>query len=581
MMTEQLGGVARKSLSILVLDEDPSDRQRVESAVREATRSAGLTCLLHSFESLTTAVAFIEKEGAMIDAVVLGLGVPGSGFGALRDVAIAGPTLPVIALIGHSDLTLATEALRNGASDCLERSELRPGDILRAITYAIERKKSEMELVLLARTDPLTGLLNRRAFFEQLETSLSQARRSELACAVMVFDVDRFKEINDVFGHKTGDDVLIEVTKRLRTQLRESDCIARIGGDEFAILATNLRSASAAMEIAEKVSKAISSIDTLNDMRLDVSISVGISVFPMDDSSADVLVSHADLAMYKSKSSKKGSINFFDSRMDAVVKARHALKRSMPDDITAGRFYLLFQPIVDAKSRKIIGAEGLARWRDPDNKVITPAEFIPIAEESGAIGNLGNRLLEEACAQIRGWASMQKTLVPISLNISPIQCRDPSFGTRLIATLEKTNVAPELINIEITESTVFKNLDVIHKNLEIVRRYGVGVHIDDFGTGYSSLSLLKDLPLSALKIDRSFVRDIGKEEGAEVIVRAVVDLAEKLGFTTIAEGVETEEQVALLRDIGVDGLQGYYFSKPVPGNQLAGWLAKGESFLVA
>jgi EAL domain-containing protein (putative c-di-GMP-specific phosphodiesterase class I) len=267
--------------------------------------------------------------------------------------------------------------------------------------------------------------------------------------------------------------------------------------------------------------------------------------------------------------------------MDAVVKARHALKRSMPEDITSGRFYLLFQPIVDATTRGLIGAEGLARWRDLENKIIAPTDFIPIAEESGSIANLGNRLLEEACNQIHAWTDMQKALVPISMNISPMQCRDPGFAARLISTMEKLEVQPKLINIEMTESTIFKNIEVIQKNLDMLKTYGVGIHIDDFGTGYSSLSLLRDLPLSAVKIDRSFVRDVGKVQGSELIIQAVVDLANKLGFQTIAEGVETEEQVALLRDMGVNGLQGYYFSKPVPGSQLAGWLQKSESFLVA
>ena len=570
------------SLSVLLVEDNPGDSRLAELVLREACEEAGTSCRVARVASLHDGVAFMTAQAAALDAVLLDLGLPdAAGFEGLRAMQSAVPTMPIVVLTGQSDLGVATEALQNGASDYLEKAELRPRSLFRSLRYAMERKKSETALLRLARTDPLTGLLNRRAFFEHLEVSLIQARRSELACAVMIFDVDRFKEINDVFGHKTGDEVLLEVANRLRTQLRETDTIARIGGDEFAILATNLHSASAAMEIAEKVSRAIHEIAELNDMRMDVSISIGISVFPMDDSSADVLVSHADLAMYKSKASKKGSISFFDGRMDAVVKARHALKRSMPEDIIAGRFYLLFQPIVDAVSRRIVGAEGLARWRDLDNKVIAPGEFIPIAEESGSIGNLGSRLLEEACIQIRSWADMQRTVVPISLNISPIQCRDPAFGTRLIATMEKTGVLPGLINIEITESTIFKNLDVIHKNLEMVKRFGIGVYIDDFGTGYSSLSLLRDLPLTAVKIDRSFVRDIGKGEGAEVIVQAVVDLARKLGFRTIAEGVETEEQVSSLRDIGVNDLQGYYFSKPVPGAQLAGWLSKGESFLVA
>jgi len=570
------------SLSVLIVEDNPGDRRLTEFAVRDACREADMRCMVEAVDSLAAGIACVGRSDVAVDAILLDLGLPdANGLDGLRAMHRVCPRVPVIVLTGLSDLRAATEALKNGASDYMEKSEVQPRNLFRAIRYAMERKKSETELVRLARTDPLTGLLNRRAFFEHLEAALVQARRSELACAVILFDIDHFKEINDVFGHKTGDDVLIEATRQLRVALRETDSIGRIGGDEFAVLATNLKSASSAMEIAEKIVKVVGAISELNDMRVEISISVGISVFPMDDSSADVLVSHADLAMYKSKASKKGSISFFDARMDETVKARHALKQSMPQDITDGRFYLLFQPIVDATSRRIIAAEGLARWRDPEDKIIAPGEFIPIAEESGSIGNLGNRLLEEACGQIRGWADMHKTLVPISLNISPIQCRDPGFGARLINTIEKSEISPHMINIEITESAIFKNLDVIQKNLDMIKAFGVGVHIDDFGTGYSSLSLLRDLPLNALKIDRSFVRDIGGEAGSEMIIQAIVELSKKLGFQTIAEGVETEAQVARLRDIGVNGLQGYYFSKPVPGAQLANWLAKSESYLVA
>jgi diguanylate cyclase (GGDEF)-like protein len=566
----------------MLVEDNPGDRRLTELALRDGGREAAVGISMHAVESISQGIAYLDEMKGDVDAILLDLDLPDAfGLDGLRAMRGAAAGVPIIVLTGVSDLRIATEALQNGAGDYLEKAEIQPRTLLRAVRYAIERKRSETELVRLARTDSLTGLLNRRAFFEQLEASLVQSRRNGLSCAVILFDVNRFKEINDVFGHRTGDNVLVEVTRRLSEQLRETDTIARIGGDEFAVLATNLRSEQSALEIAEKITRAVSGITELDDMRLEVSISVGISVFPSDDSTADVLVSHADLAMYKSKASKKGSINFFDARMDAVVKARHALKRSMPEDITSGRFYLLFQPIVDATTRGLIGAEGLARWRDLENKIIAPTDFIPIAEESGSIANLGNRLLEEACNQIHAWTDMQKALVPISMNISPMQCRDPGFAARLISTMEKLEVQPKLINIEMTESTIFKNIEVIQKNLDMLKTYGVGIHIDDFGTGYSSLSLLRDLPLSAVKIDRSFVRDVGKVQGSELIIQAVVDLANKLGFQTIAEGVETEEQVALLRDMGVNGLQGYYFSKPVPGSQLAGWLQKSESFLVA
>jgi diguanylate cyclase (GGDEF)-like protein len=531
---------------------------------------------------LAGALRRVGDTTAPVDAILLDLGLPDArgleGLLALRDIAL---DAAIVVLTGLSDLNVATEALKGGASDYLEKSELQPRTLLRSVRYSIERRKSAAEMARLARSDPLTGLLNRRAFFEQLELALTQARRSELACGVILFDIDRFKEINDLYGHRIGDLLLLEVSQRIRAQLRESDAIARIGGDEFAIVATNLYSAGAAMEIAEKISRAICAIDQVDGVHLEVSISVGISVFPMDVSSGDVLVAHADMAMYKSKVARRGSINFFDAQLDAVVKARHALKRSMPEDILAGRFYLLFQPIVDAGNRRLVGAEALARWRDANNKVVGPSEFIPIAEETGSIGVLGRCLVQEACQQIHTWSEFDKAVVPISMNISAAQCRDPAFAVGLIGTLERLQVPGRLINVEMTESTIFKSLEVIQRNLDLIKAYGMGVHIDDFGTGYSSLSLLRDLPLDAVKIDRSFISDIGKSSGAEVIVQAIVDLAKKLGFATIAEGVETEAQASSLRDFGVDCLQGYYFSQPVPGAQLANWLAKSAPHMVA
>ena len=556
-------------LSILLVEDNPGDRRLTEIALREAGAEARIVCEVAVAGSLAEAVARLAG-GDVFDAVLLDLGLPDSnGLDGLKTLRSSRPDVAIVVLTGLTDLTIATEALRFGAGDYLDKGEVEPRPLLRAIRYAIERKKSEAELVRLARTDPLTGLLNRRAFFEELEHAVSQARRSELACAVILFDIDRFKEINDLFGHQAGDDLLVAVARELESQLRESDTLARIGGDEFAVVATNLRSAGAAMEVAEKITSAVRAIGTTLGARFDSSASVGISLFPTDDSSADLLVSHADMAMYKSKTSRRGTVNFFDAAMDADVKLRHALKRRMADDIVAGRFFLHFQPIVDAATHEIVAAEGLARWADQDGNAISPAVFIPIAEESASIALLGSRLLQDACLQLQRWRALGLDAVPVSLNISPLQCRDPGFGARLVTTIQDAGIPTSLINIEITESTIIRNLEVTQRNLELVKSFGIGVHIDDFGTGYSSLSLLRDLPLDVLKIDKSFVDDIGRRTGAEAIVQAVVELARKLGFRTIAEGVERNDQVRILTEIGVDHLQGYRFSRPVEARRFA------------
>ncbi len=556
-------------LFVLLIEDNEGDRRLTEIALREGAGELDIRCRVESMATLSDGVAYLDNAVVTPDAVLLDLELPdASDLDGLRAVRKANPHLPIVVLTGRSDLETAAQALKVGAGDYIDKGEVQPRTLLRSIRYAVERKKSEAELTRLAQTDPLTGLLNRRAFFERLQDALIQARRSERACAVIMFDIDRFKEVNDVFGHKTGDDLLTTVAVRLRQGLRASDTCGRIGGDEFAILAPNLKFASDAMEIANKITGLVSSIDEVNGKRIDPHISVGISVFPMDDSPPEVLVSHADMAMYKSKTGREGAINFYDAGMDASVKRRHALRCQMREDIGRSRFFLLFQPIMDAVTHRAIGAEGLARWRDLDGGIIEPDRFIPLAEESGDIVELGSCLLQEACRHIRRCAEHNLPCVPISLNVSTVQCRDPTFGLRLIAAIESFQIPPSVINVEITESTVIKNLEATRDNLRLLRQSGVGVHMDDFGTGYSSLALLRELPLDALKIDRTFVRDVGKVAGTEAIVRAIVDLCKRLGFSTIAEGVETKEQADLLRDIGVTGMQGFYFSRPIPAQLL-------------
>jgi diguanylate cyclase (GGDEF)-like protein len=565
----------RKRLNVLMIEDNPGDCRLAEIALRGAAGDTHIEIDLDMVAYLAEGLDRLKQAHGSIDVVLLDLGLPdATGLDGLREVRRADPNMPIVVLTGLSDLGVATDALKNGAGDYLEKGEIQPGALLRSIRYAIERKKSEAELIRLARTDPLTGLLNRRAFFERTEDALAHARRSQLACAVIMFDLDRFKEVNDLFGHKTGDDLLVAVATRLRENLRSTDSCGRIGGDEFAILAPNLRSPNDAMEIAEKVVDLVGSITELDDVRVDLRISAGISVFPMDDSDAEGLLSHADMAMYKSKASKKGAVNFYDAGMDAAVKERRALKRKMRDDIEGNGFFLHYQPMVDAKTREMIGAEALARWRDSDNNIVLPDRFIPLAEESGVITPLGSRLLAEACSWLRQSAEKKQPFVPISFNVSTVECRDPGFALRFVSAIEGFRVPPDAINIEITETTIIQNLQVARDNLNLLKQYGVGIHMDDFGTGYSSLSLLRDLPLDALKIDRSFVRDIGKVAGSEPIVQTIVELCGKLGFKTIAEGVETKEQADFLREVGVTGLQGFYFSKPVTADQLTAMLSK-------
>ncbi len=566
---------ASTPISALVIEDNPGDRKLVELALADASREAGTTCSMVGAGSLGTGLELLRKGAHRFDAILLDLGLPDTkGLEGIVSLRSANSGAPIVVLTGVSDLSMATEALKHGASDYLHKNEMHSRTLWRAIRYAIERKKFETGLVEFANTDPLTGVLNRRAMFDYLSEALEQAHRSELHCAVIVFDVDGFKEINDRHGHHVGDLLLVEITRQITSRLRKTDTVGRLGGDEFAIIAPNLKTATGAFHIAEKVLESVSRIDSIEGISVRPNISVGIAVFPMDDSSANVLVSHADIAMYKSKNRKTGAIHYFDQQMDRTIKRRDLIKKRMMSDVP-GRFFLDYQPIVDAHSFHMTGAEALARWHGPGDKLVPPAAFIPIAEESGWITLLGGRLLQQICTQMRQSMEAGLAVVPVSINVSAAQCREPTFAAQTIGTIRYCAVDPALINIEITESTLAQNVVATLRNLQQLKDAGIGVHINGFGSGYSSLSILRTLPLDALKIDRAFVADIATDSKAIQIVKAIVDLSRRLEVTTVAEGVETEEQAALLQAIGVEYLQGFYFSKPLGVDRLRRVLAEG------
>lgn len=562
--------------SILLVEDNPGDRRLAEFALMQGAEAEEASCELSPVGSLGEAKRLLEDNDRAFDIVLLDLGLPDAKgietLGGLRDTD---PDIPVVILTGESDDLLAGEALKHGASDYVEKSELGARSLWRAVRYAIERKRHEHELMRLAKTDALTGVRNRRAFFDILERSLENARRTDLCFAVLMIDINGFKQVNDILGHSAGDDLLKTIADLLTTQLRRTDTVARLGGDEFAVIATNLKSPNSALEIAEKIRRSVREIGTLKDSSLRPSASIGIAVYPADDSPADVLVSHADMAMYRSKRDPAGAAYYYDEAMHREAVHRHKIKTNMISDIKGGKFYLDYQPIVDATTHGIVGLEGLARWKDADDKIIAPSEFIPIAEECGWISTLGAWLIDEACKFILEMEEASLPAIPISINVSPVQCREPGFALEVTSTILRHGVDPALINIEITESAIMQDIETASRSLRLLKDAGLGVHIDDFGTGYSSLSHLKDLPLNHLKVDRSFVSEMMNEIGSRRIVAAVAGLAKTLDFKTVAEGVESAEQAQALADLGIDYLQGYYFSRPVSVAHLKHCLANG------
>ena len=426
-----------------------------------------------------------------------------------------------------------------------------------------EQRRSEEKIAYMALHDALTGLANRALLNERLEHAIARANRGEIVAAHLI-DLDLFKNVNDTLGHPAGDKLLRLVASRLRRLVRETDTIARMGGDEFAIVQVALNGPGDATSLALRVIEAISAPYDIEGHQVVIGASVGIAVGPGDGLTHHELMRNADLALYRAKDDGRGTFRFFEAEMDAQVQARRALENDLRKALPAGEFELFFQPVVDLASHTICGLEALLRWHHPKNGLVAPDAFIPLAEETGLIIPLGEWVIRQACATAVRWPDDLK----VAVNLSPAQFRSPGLVQMIINALASSGLAPERLELEITESILMHDSEATLTKLFQLREVGVRIAMDDFGTGYSSLSYLQSFPFDKIKIDRSFVKDITDSAGSLNIVRAVAALAKGLGMTTTAEGVETIEQLDTVTLEGCTEMQGFLFSRALPADQI-------------
>jgi diguanylate cyclase (GGDEF)-like protein len=441
------------------------------------------------------------------------------------------------------------------------------------ISDITERKQAEQRLAHLAQFDPLTGLPNRTLLHDRLSQTVAQAQRQGRQAAMLFVDLDRFKLINDTLGHHVGDLLIAEVARRLLRCVRAGDTVGRISGDEFGVVLADLAHADDAALVAQKVLEALAAPYHLAGSEAFTSASIGIAVCPGDGTHAEDLLRNADMAMYRAKESTRNAYCFFTPEMNQRASARMQLNNDLRHAIERREFVLHYQPKVDLVSGRMQGMEALLRWNHPARGLVPPMEFVPALEDSGLILPVGEWVLEEACAQIGRWQAAGLAPVPVAINLSAKQFRRRDLDDVVARALAAAGVAPELLELEITESSLMDDPEQAVRLLGSLRRQGVRISVDDFGTGYSSLSYLTRLPLSALKIDRSFVRDAMTNPEAASIVRAIIDMAHNLRFTVIAEGVETEQQVAFLRQHACDQAQGFLYGRPAGADQVRGRLA--------
>ena len=497
-----------------------------------------------------TAHEIFPKEAAEIierhDAELLRSG----GSMSFSDYAIDTPRR------GERYIAVKKLIIRDGAGE--------PQFVVGVIEDVTARKQTEERIARLAHYDALTGLPNRLFFREQLDQALKRVKRGE-KLAVLFLDLDKFKEVNDTLGHQGGDELLKLVAGRLKGCVRDTDIVARLGGDEFAIVQIDVPDATAVIDLAERIHGVLRQFCELEGNRFSMDASIGVAMAPVDGTEADLLLKNADLAMYGAKADGRATYRFFKADMDAAMKARRALEFDLRQAIMCGEFELHYQPLVNIRDRQIAGCEALMRWRHPKRGVVSPSEFIPVAEEAGIVNQLGEWAIRTACLEAAAW----RDDIAVAVNVSSVQFKNDSLVQFVVSALAESRLPPQRLTLEITESLLLHDNETTMRVLNEIRKLGVRIAMDDFGTGYSSLSYLRRFPFDKVKIDRSFIEHIADDPSSLAIVQAVISIAKSRDIATTAEGVETQEQLELLRALGCTEMQGYLFSAPKPAAELA------------
>lgn len=433
----------------------------------------------------------------------------------------------------------------------------------------------EEELLRRALYDGLTGLPNRALFLDRLQHALIRADRRRQPVAVLFLDLDNFKLVNDSLGHQQGDELLVAVARRLQGCLRTADTVARFGGDEFAILLEDTGSGADAQKVADRIQETLGPPFNLDGQEVFLTASIGIALSRPGQTSADEILKEADIAMYQAKSLGKGRFMVFGPELSVRVNARLKIEAELRRALERGQFIICFQPVVDVRRARVSQVEALLRWQHPERGLISPAEFIPIAEETGLIIPLGRWVLSEACRELQAWQVADPETAPevVGVNLSPRQFQDPNLVDDVAQALAETGLAPASLELEVTEAVMLPDIDLAVRTLEKLKALGVRIALDDFGAGYSSLAYLARLPIDTIKVDRSFVAQVLDSPASQAVVRAVVSFGEQFGMTVVAEGVETEGQFRQVLALGCCHVQGYYFARPAPLGEVARFVA--------
>lgn len=518
---------------------------------------------------LEDGITLLNQSDCKINLILLDLCLPESqGEVLIERIRVYAYHIPIIVLSGMHNENTALKAIENGAQDFLQKTNLEPNVIARAIRYATYRKQSELKLTHLAKHDPLTNLANRTLFYDRLEQAILRNCRNEGLLALLFIDLDKFKCINDQFGHHVGDELLKQFSLRVKQHIRIHDTFARLSGDEFTIILEDCPSKEAVNKVTEDIKNAVAKPFYIENKKITVTCSIGVSLNNKEHISSDALVFECDTAMYQAKENGRNNFKYFTPEMSHYIESRKKFVNELEHALNTNKLHLDYQQQYDCDLGRIIGAEALIRWHHPTKGYIKPVDFIPILEETGLINKAGNWVLNNACQQWHEWQMQGKVSYEsiISVNISPKQFSHSDFIYQVKSALEHSGLAPDCLDLEITENILLEDTEYNQKTLEQLKAIGVKLTIDDFGIGFSSLSYLKHFPVDRLKIDKSFIDNIIDNKKDFAICNTIINLAKNLHLEVVAEGVDNADKANKLYSIGCHLFQGYYYGKPESSN---------------
>jgi diguanylate cyclase (GGDEF)-like protein len=557
-------------MKILLVEDDSDDAELLRATVLQHNNSVSIT----RTSALQDAVSALD--GDRFDVVLLDLNLPdGRGAECVAKIQEANAFVPIVVLSGQGDEDYAVEILNRGVQDYLVKWEGDGRIILRAIRYAIERKRAEVKLNYLARYDALTRVPNRQYLRDQLAQATTRAIRRDRMMALLVLDLDRFKIVNETLGHEAGDVLLRDVVQRLGTAVRDGDVLARLGGDEFAVLLEDIEGPREVEAVARSLGEVFREPFQAGGRPISVTVSIGITVCPADSTDPIALLNNAGIAMQQAKERGRNTFKFFTPGMHEAILSHHRTETDLKDALARGQFTLLYQPQFRLADHRVDAVEALLRWNHPDRGCLSPSDFITAAEESGQIIPMGAWVIEEVCRQLKRWESAGVPLPRVAINVAAVQFRQPGFHESIRRVLEEHAVDPGLIELELTEHSLMEDTAGTKECLYALKNIGVRLAIDDFGAGYSCLSYLRKFPLDVLKIDRSFVSDLDSSVDAQVICSAILSIAHRLSLDAVAEGIESEQQLAFLTRNDCLYGQGFYFSVPIEADKIAALMVKG------